>query len=74
MLHIENGVVILLMTELDEPFSRSDGSFKSSVEKVIPILGKQIPVKQIRPKLVGPLKNNIRLNMKKEKRSIPTLA
>ena len=31
--------MIPLMTELDEPFSRVDGVFKSSVEKLVPIRG-----------------------------------
>ena len=39
MLCNENGVVMPLMTEIDEPFSGVDGAFKSSVGKSIPICG-----------------------------------
>ena len=42
---IESGVVILLMTELDEPFCGVDGAFKASVEKLIPIHG-LLPLKK----------------------------
>ena len=37
ILHNVNGVVLPLITELDEPFIRVDISFKLSVEKLIPI-------------------------------------
>ena len=37
--------MILLITEIDEPFSGADGAFKSSVKKLIPICG-LLPIKK----------------------------